>query len=81
MQRDRFDHGWSAGPRPNLGVVAAVAITVGAVLGGLLGLAIEATVLPGASFAVIALTFVGAASGALYTSWLANGSDDASDGS
>ncbi|HSL10899.1 MAG TPA: hypothetical protein VLA82_06250 [Actinomycetota bacterium] len=80
MQSERFDRGWSAGPRPRLGVVAAVAIAVGAILGGLLGWAIQATILPGAGFAVIASAFVGAGSGVLYTSWLAtdaDGSDDA----
>ena len=70
MQIDRSDNGWAAGPRPRIGVVAAVAIVIGAVMGGFVGWAIEATVLRGASFAVIALAFVGAALGGLYATQL-----------
>jgi hypothetical protein len=71
MQSHRFDQGWAAGPRRKLGAVAAVTIVLGAVVGGLIGWLIETTLLPGATLAVIALAFVGAASGVLYTSWLA----------
>ena len=70
MQIDRTDNGWAAGPRPRIGVVAAVAIVICAVMGGMVGWAIEATVLRGASFAVIALAFVGAALGGLYATRL-----------
>jgi uncharacterized membrane protein YeaQ/YmgE (transglycosylase-associated protein family) len=76
MQIDRSNGGWAAGPRPRIGVVAVVAIVIGAVLGGLIGRLIEATVLRGASFAVIALGIVGAALGGLYATSLTVGTDD-----
>jgi hypothetical protein len=76
MQVDRSNGGWAAGPRPRIGVVAVVAIVTGAVLGGLIGRLIEATVLRGASFAVIALALVGAALGGLYATSLTVGTDD-----
>jgi hypothetical protein len=71
MQIDRSNDGWAAGPPPRIGVVAAVAIVIGAVMGGIVGWAIEATVLRGATFAVVALAFVGAALGGLYATQLA----------
>ena len=76
MQIDRSDRGWAAGPRPRIGVVAVVAIVMGAVLGGLMGRLIEATVLRGASFAVIALAVDGAALGGLYATSLTVATDD-----
>jgi hypothetical protein len=76
MQIDRPDRGWAAGPRPRIGVVAVVAIVIGGVLGGLIGRLIEATVLRGASFAVVALAVVGAALGGLYATSLTVETDD-----
>jgi hypothetical protein len=69
MQIERFP-GWSAGPRPRIGVIAVAASLAGAVLGGLLGWLVEATLLPGATFAVIALAGVGVALGGLYATSL-----------
>jgi hypothetical protein len=80
MQTDRYDRGWAAGPRPRIGLTALAAIAAGGALGALLGWAIERLVLPGASFAVLALSLVGVALGGLYTTWLLGEPDDPEDG-
>jgi hypothetical protein len=71
MQTERVDHGWAAGPRRRIGLTAAVAIVAGGGVGLLLGRLIERTVLPGATFAVVALAIVGVATGVLYATVLA----------
>ena len=75
MQIERFP-GWSAGPRPRIGLIAVAASLAGAVVGGLLGWLIEATLLPGATFAVLALAGVGVALGGLYATSLTVTDDD-----
>jgi len=79
MQTDRYDRGWAAGPSPRIGLTALVAIVTGGALGALIGWAIERVLLPGASFAVIAVAFVGVAVGGLYTTWLTTEPDDLDD--
>ena len=65
MQIERFP-GWSAGPRPRVGPIAVGATVLGALVGALLGWLVETTLLPGATFAVVALICVGVALGGLY---------------